>query len=155
MRILVRLVLNWKFLEIISRCCATLSAIGCTCKPIDMWHAACICNKTIATHACATWLVRVRTNVLTATHCNTQHHTTAHCNTLQHTATHCNVCTMTRESATTYSRMCVPWGIDRGNWNVAVCCSVLQCVAVCCCVLLCVAVCCSVLQYVAVCCSVL
>jgi len=30
MRILVRLVLNWKFLEIISRCCATLSAIGCS-----------------------------------------------------------------------------------------------------------------------------
>jgi len=30
MRILVRLVLNWKFLEIISRFCATLSAIGCT-----------------------------------------------------------------------------------------------------------------------------
>jgi len=30
MRILVRLVLNWKFLEIISICCATLSAIGCT-----------------------------------------------------------------------------------------------------------------------------
>jgi len=29
MRILVRLVLNWGFLEIISRCCATLSAIGC------------------------------------------------------------------------------------------------------------------------------
>ena len=30
MRILVRLVLIWKFREIISRCCATLSAIGCT-----------------------------------------------------------------------------------------------------------------------------
>jgi len=30
MRILVRLVLNWKILEIISRFCATLSAIGCT-----------------------------------------------------------------------------------------------------------------------------
>ena len=30
MRILIRLVLNRKFLEIISRCCATLSAIGCT-----------------------------------------------------------------------------------------------------------------------------
>ena len=28
-RILVRLVLNWKFLEIFSRFCATLSAIGC------------------------------------------------------------------------------------------------------------------------------
>ena len=32
MRILVRLVLNWKFLELISRCCATLSAIGCITK---------------------------------------------------------------------------------------------------------------------------
>jgi len=30
MRILVRLVLNRKFLEIISRCCATLSTIGCS-----------------------------------------------------------------------------------------------------------------------------
>jgi len=38
--------------------------------------------------------------------------------------------------------------------NVAVCCSVLQCVAVCCSVLQCAAVCCSVLQCVAVCCSV-
>jgi len=32
------------------------------------------------------------------------------------------------------------------HFNVAVCCSVLQCVAVCCSVLQCVAVCCSVLQ---------
>jgi len=39
--------------------------------------------------------------------------------------------------------------------DVAVCCSVLQCVAVCCSVLQCVAVCCSVSQCVAVCCSVL
>ena len=39
--------------------------------------------------------------------------------------------------------------------QVAVCCSVLQCVAVCCRVLQSVAVCCSVLQCVAVCCSVL
>ena len=39
--------------------------------------------------------------------------------------------------------------------QVAVCCSVLQCVAVCCSVLQCVAVCYSVLQFVAVCCSVL
>ena len=31
MRILIRLVLNWKFLEIVSRFCATLSAIGCMC----------------------------------------------------------------------------------------------------------------------------
>jgi len=38
--------------------------------------------------------------------------------------------------------------------ELAVCCSVLQCVAVCCGVLQCVAVCCSVLQCVAVCCSV-
>jgi len=42
MRILVRLVLNWKFLEIISRCCATLSAIGCN---------SCICE---------TWLMHIR-----------------------------------------------------------------------------------------------
>jgi len=39
-------------------------------------------------------------------------------------------------------------------WDLAVCCSVLQCVAVCCSVLQGVAVCCSVLQCVAVCCSV-
>jgi len=39
--------------------------------------------------------------------------------------------------------------------DVAVCCSVLQCVAVCCSVLQCAAVCCSVLQCVAVCCRVL
>jgi len=39
--------------------------------------------------------------------------------------------------------------------EVAVCCSVLQCVAVCCSVLQCVAVCCSVLQCVATRCSVL
>jgi len=39
--------------------------------------------------------------------------------------------------------------------QVAVCCSVLQCVAVCCSVFQCVAVCYSVLQCVAVCCSVL
>ena len=32
MRILVRLVLNWKFLGIISRFCNTLSAIGCMCN---------------------------------------------------------------------------------------------------------------------------
>jgi len=47
MRILVRLVLNRKFLEIISRFCATLSAIGCTsvwamshifrCDFVDRW----------------------------------------------------------------------------------------------------------------------
>jgi len=37
MRILVRLVLNWKFVEIISRFCATLSAIGCACDYIHMW----------------------------------------------------------------------------------------------------------------------
>jgi len=42
-----------------------------------------------------------------------------------------------------------------GTGNVAVCCSVLQCVAVCCSVLQCVAVCCSVLQCVAVWCGVL
>jgi len=41
------------------------------------------------------------------------------------------------------------------NLQIAVCCSVLQCVAVCCSVLECVAVCYSVLQCVAVCCSVL
>ena len=38
MRILVRLVLNRKFLEIISRCCATPSAIGCTIDLfVQMW----------------------------------------------------------------------------------------------------------------------
>jgi len=31
MRILVHLVPDWKFLEIISRCCTTLSEIGCIC----------------------------------------------------------------------------------------------------------------------------
>ena len=41
------------------------------------------------------------------------------------------------------------------NLQIAVCCSVLQCVAVCCSVLECVAVCYSVLQCVAVCCNVL
>ena len=35
MRILVRLVQNWKFSEIISRFCATLSAIGCTSLHTD------------------------------------------------------------------------------------------------------------------------
>ena len=45
------------------------------------------------------------------------------------------------------------FGIERMN-DLAVCCSVLQCVAVCCSVLQCVAVCCSVLQCAAVCCSV-
>jgi len=36
MRILVRLVLNWKFWDIISRCCATLSGIGCSCSVMDL-----------------------------------------------------------------------------------------------------------------------
>jgi len=54
MRILVRLVLNWKFLEIISRCCATLSAIGCMYA---------------RTHVETRW----RGLQLTATHCNTMH----------------------------------------------------------------------------------
>jgi len=34
-RILVRLVLNRNFLEIISRCCATLIAIGCIIQPVN------------------------------------------------------------------------------------------------------------------------
>jgi len=38
MRILVRLVLNWKLSEIISRCCATLSAIGCMYHDMSSWH---------------------------------------------------------------------------------------------------------------------
>jgi len=38
MRILVHLVLNWKFLEIISRYCATLSAIGCMYHDMSSWH---------------------------------------------------------------------------------------------------------------------
>jgi len=45
MRILVRLELNWKFLEIISRRCATLSAIGCirVCLTAsDVTHYMCI-----------------------------------------------------------------------------------------------------------------
>jgi len=38
MRILVRLVQNWKIWEITSRCCATLSAIGCTLHWLaDTW----------------------------------------------------------------------------------------------------------------------
>ena len=48
MRILVRLVLNWKFIEIISRCCATLTAMGCMCHRVCIeWcfeHAATRCN---------------------------------------------------------------------------------------------------------------
>jgi len=42
MRILVRLVLNWKFLERISRCCATLSAMDCSC---DITHSLLICCR--------------------------------------------------------------------------------------------------------------
>jgi len=56
MRILVRLVQNWKFSEIISRFCATLSAIGCsmlalslevicnTLQLITLQHSATDCN---------------------------------------------------------------------------------------------------------------
>ena len=46
MRILVRLVLDRKFLKIISRCCATLSAIGCT------MHDSLICAWSLVTYAC-------------------------------------------------------------------------------------------------------
>jgi len=79
----------------------------------------------------------------TATHSNTQQHTATHCNTLQHTATHCNI----PVSSINASRNTHTW-ISRGTLtshgaDVAVCCSVLQCVAVCCGVMLCVAVCCS------------
>jgi len=44
MRILVRLVLNWKFLETISRCCATLSAIGCKWKCMRYGHMRYMCG---------------------------------------------------------------------------------------------------------------
>ena len=60
MRILVRLVLNWKFLEIISRCCATLSAIGCayTCNTLSGPYTCntlsdtCTCNTLSNTYTC-------------------------------------------------------------------------------------------------------
>ena len=51
MRILVRLVLNRKFLEKISRCYATLPAIGCVCVCVCVYVyvyvyvCVCVCNE--------------------------------------------------------------------------------------------------------------
>jgi len=114
MRILVLLVLNWKFLEIISRWCATLSAIGCTismswidtrcvlqwvavCCSVLQWVAVC-CSfhyvRSLWADVCTitmSWCELMSVTLHhTATHSNTLQHTTTHCNTLQHTATHCN-----------------------------------------------------------------
>ena len=51
MRILVRMVLNRKFLEIISRCCVTLSAIGCT------WMHHCFCDVLLSDFAICRWFI--------------------------------------------------------------------------------------------------
>jgi len=47
MRILVQLVLNWKFWEVISRCGATLSAIGCICIYTYICICIYICTSTL------------------------------------------------------------------------------------------------------------
>jgi hypothetical protein len=79
MRILVRLVLNWKFLEIISRFFATLSAVGC-----------------IFPFRCVTFLYvgHVNFSIKGPHHCFRAYHegqtTTTHNNRLQQTATDCN-----------------------------------------------------------------
>jgi len=77
-RILVRLVLNRKFLEIISRCCATLSAIGCTCNIIlVLFIYRCIsytCYFYRSVSACLDhtpdwlWMCRVHHRVISITH---------------------------------------------------------------------------------------
>jgi len=124
MRNLVRLVPNWVFLEIISRFCASLPAIGCT---LVLTNRCCVYKlyiqhlhnwnlfSNIAEDVFVTsWLLRIfsRADCLlqhpathcnklqhTATHCNTLQHTATHCNTLQHTATHC-ICSAVRHQGT-------------------------------------------------------
>jgi len=67
----------------------------------------------------------------TATHCNTLPHTATHWNTLQHTTTHCNTLQNTAtHRGGDYQVLIIRYAVDCYT-DIAVCCSVLQCVAVC------------------------
>jgi len=74
--------------------------------------------------------------------------TATHCNTLHHTASHIAASYMPQAKFLKSQLYCISLVISASRC-VAVCCSVLQCVAVCCSVLQCVKVRCSVLQCVA------
>jgi len=118
MRILVHLVLNWKFSEIISRFCA-LSAIGYTIFSANQISANAGQLKN-ATFSCSFHLS---------------------CSVLQCVAVCCSVlqCVAVCFGSVAWPNQCQL----QHTLQLAVCCSVLQCVAVCCSVLQCVAVCCS------------
>jgi len=66
MRILVRLVINWKILEIFSRFCVTLSAIGCMYIYHTDWREWGEC------HICECIYLWIYV-------CSILHHTAAHC----------------------------------------------------------------------------
>ena len=100
-----------------------------------------------------------------ATHCSTLQRTATHCNTLQHAATHCNTVLSSMVIFFIITAMYAILAVELfgfrspdflnftaaifSMYQVAVCCSVWQCVAVCGsvlqCVWQCVAACCSVL----------
>jgi len=88
MRILVRLVLNWKFLEIISRFFATLSAVGCimTSKCVTFLYVGYVKIFIKGPHHCFRAYLEGQT---TTTHNNLQQQTATDCNRLQHIENFC------------------------------------------------------------------
>jgi len=94
MRILVCLVLNWTFLEIISRFCATLCAIGCTYEYVNIMYTCIyirVCVWMCVVSALKKWRkMSCSHGYYGLSFFHTLQHTTTHCNTLQHAATRCN-----------------------------------------------------------------
>jgi len=119
-------------------CCSVLQCVAVCCSVLQ-----CVCQIIVSLNQRDSISYTVSVNRLHykilqhfATHCDTGYfnqlvagtNTVAHCNTLQHTATHCN----TLQNTTKHRFEC-PMYV--GSLQVAMCCSVLQCVAVCCSVL--------------------